>query len=162
MSDAASDSSGSPDKTDSSQLGDSVDPGGQPIGDLLFPAHGVETELYQKSVRRAIRFLNILEVRETLFGPLFPTHPGWHILLSLLATGMPGGKFKVSSLSSMAQLPHSTSARWSRILAKRGYLIREGDPKDDRRVLVSLSPKGLKLLQVYFETLRQRGLLCDE
>lgn len=166
MHDAISGSSGLPDsrsqETESSREATSSEPDQHPTPGFLRPSDYPASDTGGDIVRFATRCVKAWEARDAVFGPIFRVHPGWHILLSILSTGMPAGKFKVSSLSSMAQLPHSTSSRWSNILAERDYLVREDDPRDERRTLVSLSPKGLDHLQAYFEQLRQQGLFGDE
>lgn len=108
----------------------------------------VETarSMYKARRKRAVFF------GETdLFG-----EPAWDILLDLYIAHVEGKPVSVSSACIGSAAPSTTGLRWLGILAENDLLVRECDPKDQRRVLVRLSRKGLQAMDSYFAALARQ------
>lgn len=78
--------------------------------------------------------------REALFGTDLFADPVWDILLDLFLASNEHRHVSISSLCIASATPPTTALRWIRTLEKRGFLQRENDPNDSRRVFISLVP----------------------
>ncbi len=79
-----------------------------------------------------------------LFG-----EPAWDILLDLYIADVNGKPVSVSSACIGSASPSTTGLRWLGILAEKQLIVREHDPKDQRRVLVRLSDQALSAMDSY-------------
>lgn len=68
---------------------------------------------------------------EDLFG-----EPAWDILLDLFIAAKERRRVSVTSACIDSAVPSTTALRWITILEKNGFLAREADPGDARRVYV--------------------------
>lgn len=95
--------------------------------------------------------------REAIFGKaeLFG-EPAWDILLDLYVAHVERKSVSVSSACIGSASPPTTGLRWLGILAEEGFVIREADPQDQRRVLVRLSDKGLAAMDRYLNLTARR------
>ena len=73
----------------------------------------------------------------TLFG-----EPAWDILLDLFIAAKEGKRLPVTSACIGAAVPSTTALRWLTVLEERGYVVRELDKADARRIFVRLSAEG--------------------
>ncbi len=89
--------------------------------------------------------------REAVFGnqELFG-EPAWDILLDLYIAHAEGKSVSVSSACIGSASPPTTGLRWLGVLQEAGLVEREHDPRDQRRVLVRLSTKGVDRMETYF------------
>jgi DNA-binding PadR family transcriptional regulator len=62
--------------------------------------------------------------------------------------------FQFSSLCIAASVPPTTALRWIRQLTDRGLLDRQADPKDGRRIYITLSEAGMEAILRWFEESR--------
>jgi DNA-binding MarR family transcriptional regulator len=76
--------------------------------------------------------------------------PAWDILLDLLRAEIAHERISVSSACLAAGVPPTTGLRWLKTLEEHGLVLREGDPRDARRIFVVLSPETSKALRRYF------------
>ena len=97
-------------------------------------------EAYDIRRRRADIFGNA-----ELFG-----EPAWDILLDLYIAYVEEKPVSVSSACIGSAAPPTTGLRWLGILSKNGFVLREHDPQDQRRVLVRLTERGLTAMDDYF------------
>lgn len=78
--------------------------------------------------------------RDQLFGkPGLFCDPAWDILLDLFMARLRGDQVSVTSVGIAACAPITTALRWLSILEKDGFVQREHDPADRRRMFVSLT-----------------------
>lgn len=107
---------------------------------------------------------DILTIRRTLqaraqrglyFSSRLFSDPAWDILLQLYAAALMQRKLTVSRLTKRSGVPMTTAIRWLATLESEGLLTRQEDPLDGRQVYVSLSAKGLRGMQAYFEDLEE-------
>jgi DNA-binding MarR family transcriptional regulator len=88
---------------------------------------------------RVRRYLRQRRAREVAFPAGTFSDPAWDILLDLYASDLEGRRVSVSSACFAAAVPPTTALRWIRKLVEDGALTRVQDPKDGRRVYVTLS-----------------------
>jgi DNA-binding MarR family transcriptional regulator len=88
---------------------------------------------------RVRRYLRQRRAREAAFPAGTFSDPAWDILLDLYASDLEGRRVSVSSACFAAAVPPTTALRWIRKLVEDGALTRVQDPKDGRRVYVTLS-----------------------
>lgn len=110
-----------------------------------------ETDRVAAGLRIAKWWLKARRLREEVFGADMFSDPAWDILLDLYAADAKGERVQITSLSVAARVPHSTAIRWARIMTRAGLLIRERDPKDGRRIHISLSPETRKMMKDYLD-----------
>lgn len=78
----------------------------------------------------------------SLFG-----EPAWDILLDLYIAYAKGLPVSVSSACIGSAVPSTTGLRWLGILQEEGLIVREHDPRDQRRILVRLSNDGVQRME---------------
>lgn len=88
---------------------------------------------------------------ERLGRDLYVT-PAWDMLLDLYASDR-RRPISLTSLCLAAPIPERTALRTIDALVQRNLLIRTRDLRDRRRTNVRLSPRAVRLLNVYFDDL---------
>lgn len=116
-----------------------------------------EGEVYTNGLRIANWWLKARRLREEMFGPEMFADPAWDILLDLYTAEAKGQNVQTSSLAIAARVPHSTAIRWAKIMTRSGFLVREKDPSDARRIHVRLSPWARGLMENYLARLGRQG-----
>jgi DNA-binding MarR family transcriptional regulator len=92
--------------------------------------------------------------RESLFNTDLFADPAWDMLLDLYAAELEGGDVSVSSLCIAAAVPTTTALRWIKLLSDQGWLVRQQDPHDGRRINMRLSKGSRSRLNRYFDALK--------
>lgn len=90
-------------------------------------------------------------IRDTCFGAEVFADPAWDILLHLYAAKLTGEERTVSFLCRNAGVAWSTAVRWLDQLHRGGWVVRNPDKSDRRRVFVELSERGFSTMQVFFD-----------
>ena len=98
---------------------------------------------------RLLTALNRARVRH-FPEPLFAI-PAWDMLLDLLAARLQGKQVAVSSLCAIVNVPNTTALRWVNGLVEAGLVERVPDPRDRRRILLEVTPAGMKRADVYLQ-----------
>ena len=98
-------------------------------------------------------WLKARRLREEMFGNELFADPAWDILLDLYTAEARGERVQVTSLAIAARVPHSTAIRWARIMTGHGWLVREKDPNDGRRIYIALSEATRAMMKDYLERL---------
>jgi len=88
--------------------------------------------------------------REAVIGEDVFTDPGWDILLELYAVSLGRELTTITDVCTAAAIPFTTGLRWLKQLEAAGLINRAPDPKDGRRVLLSLSRSGVQSMDKYF------------
>ena len=114
----------------------------------------VDADLDPASVRRLIR---LRRMRDGFFPAELFADPAWDILLDLTAARLEGIAVSVSSLCIAAAVPTTTGLRWIKGMVERGLLLREPDPVDGRRVLISLCDATFDRMIECLSLLRREG-----
>lgn len=100
-------------------------------------------------VRLAEALLRIRRLRETHFDANLFADPAWDMLLDLFIQRSKGRRVAVTSICIASHVPPTTALRWLAIIEERGWVSREVDPSDRRRVFVGLSRQGEIALSKY-------------
>lgn len=91
----------------------------------------------------AERLLRQRRQREATFGKHLFADPCWDMLLDLYVSQKKRLRpMSVSSLCIASAVPATTALRWIDTLVQEGLVARHPDPRDKRRVLVSLTDEG--------------------
>lgn len=118
--------------------------------------HPVWVELARQTYDDRRRRNKIFQSDE-LFG-----EPAWDILLDLFIAAKERRRVSVTSACIGSAVPSTTALRWISILEKQGFLSREADPGDARRVYVRLSPRGYEAMLEYFSASSRSVVLLDD
>jgi DNA-binding MarR family transcriptional regulator len=102
-------------------------------------------------------WLKARRLREDMFGPGLFSDPAWDILLDLYTAEAKGERVQITSLAIAARVPHSTAIRWAGMMTRAGLLVRQRDPRDARRIHISLSASAKELMREYLEKLSRDG-----
>ncbi|WP_260923499.1 winged helix DNA-binding protein [Novosphingobium sp. 9] len=117
--------------------------------------HPIWVELARQTYDDRRRRTKIFQ-SESLFG-----EPAWDILLDLFIAIKERRRVSVTSACIGSAVPSTTALRWITILEKQGFLVREADPGDARRVYVKLSAKGYAAMLEYFSAASRSVVLLD-
>ena len=96
------------------------------------------------------RVLNLRKSRNQIFCKALFGEPAWDMLLQLYAAQLEGRTECVTDLCDASGVPQSTALRWISCLEDRKLLRRDHDPRDNRRILVSLTAKGAEAMDRFF------------
>jgi hypothetical protein len=105
-----------------------------------------------RNIYRGRRLRPRIFADDTLFG-----EPAWDILLDLFIAEMDHKPLSVTAACIGAAVPTSTALRWIAILEERGFLSRENDPADARRVFLRLTGGGRAKMASYFMMMQREG-----
>jgi DNA-binding MarR family transcriptional regulator len=108
----------------------------EPRGEHVAAAH----RLYRERRARLQSFSQSLAI----FG-----EPGWDILLEIYLADTVGRAMCVGTACLAADVAQTTGLRWLAKLEKIGLVTREDDPRDGRRGLVMLTPRGRSEMERY-------------
>ncbi|MCO4091539.1 MAG: hypothetical protein HEQ34_06250 [Sphingorhabdus sp.] len=103
------------------------------------------------ALENAVKYYKMRRVRNKIFGTcdLF-ADPAWDILIDLFIAGEQGRRISVSSACIAAAVPATTALRWVSVLEDNGYISRQPDPNDLRRIFVALTPEVTEKVREYF------------
>lgn len=92
-------------------------------------------------------------LRRKFMPPSLLGEPAWDILLALYCLSARGETLSVTGLSHAANVPQTTSLRWSQMLEGRKLITRSRDAADARRAHVSLTVEGRQLMDDYLKSI---------
>jgi DNA-binding MarR family transcriptional regulator len=84
--------------------------------------------------------------------------PAWDMLLDLFVAGAAGVPISVSSLCQAARVPHTTALRWVSVLTEAGYIARERDQQDGRRIYTRLTDHAREAVAAWLDDAAAIGL----
>jgi DNA-binding MarR family transcriptional regulator len=117
------------------------------------PAEVVGLTARLEFMKRARRELADRRRRIGLFGSTMFGEAGWEILLALY--GRHGARLTIAQINGIVATAPTTTFRWLRYLELHQLIRREPHPVDTRAVLIELTDKAVRFLDVYFsETIR--------
>jgi hypothetical protein len=88
--------------------------------------------------------------RLKFFEPDLFFDPSWTMLLDLFRAALRRQRISVSSVCYGSGVPETTALRYIKVMEERGYLTRDPDPTDKRRVFLCLTPLASERLTGYF------------
>ena len=92
--------------------------------------------------RLAEEMFRIRRLRDRHFGQELFADPAWDMLLDLYIQRCKGHRVSITSICNASFVPATTALRWLAIIQDRGWVSRESDPNDRRRVYVGLTREG--------------------
>jgi MarR family transcriptional regulator, temperature-dependent positive regulator of motility len=95
--------------------------------------------------------IRIRRSRDTLFPDGYFSDAGWDILLDLDKSSRTGQKFSVTDAGTGANIPLTTTLRYIAKLERDGFVERNSDPTDRRRMFVQLTRIGKSIMDEVFE-----------
>lgn len=90
--------------------------------------------------------------REQTFGLDLFADPAWDILLELYAASLAQRRMSVSGVCAVSAVPPTTALRWIEKLDRKGFLVREQDQFDGRRIWVRLSGRAKSMMEDYINS----------
>ena len=96
-------------------------------------------------VDTATLLLKAFNLRLEAFGSMVHD-PVSNILLDLYVREAAGQRTSVSTATVASRVPPATALRWLKQLEEAGLIVRNGDPRDARRVFLSLTEQAHKRL----------------
>lgn len=129
------------------------------LGDVLPAEWGENGSRVHTSLTRVGRILKLRKARDDIFGRSLFGEPAWDMLLHLYDAHLQGRPECVTSVCAASGVPPSTALRWIHCLLDRKWILREGDSCDQRRLIVSLSPKGVLAMECFFDQPELAGSL---
>lgn len=75
--------------------------------------------------------------------------PAWDLLLDLYVATHDRKQVSVTAACAASAVPVTTALRWLGQLERQGLVVRLADPTDRRRMLVSLTPRAIELMETY-------------
>lgn len=123
--------------------------------DDIIPEDCLPRPIAWDKVRKVIK---LRSRRRRIFGPGIFGEPAWDMLLDLYSATLEGRAESVSSVAVASGAPPTTALRWIMLLEESGWVVREPDPNDGRRVLVSLSPRARSAMDLFFNQPELEGL----
>ncbi len=107
----------------------------------------------------ARKLYHIRRKRVAIFGSIeLFGEPAWDLLLDLYIAHATGSELSVSSACIGAAVPATTALRYLGILQREGLILREQDPRDQRRINVRLSRFGIERMEAYFSEIAGRAV----
>lgn len=92
------------------------------------------------------QYLKLRRRREQIFGPHLFSDPAWDMLLDLYIARQASRDVSVSSACLASGAPLTTALRWLRRLEHEGYVERDADQRDARRIHVRLTDHAVAQL----------------
>jgi DNA-binding MarR family transcriptional regulator len=110
-----------------------------------------------KLIDLACRIYEMRRGRSRYFHNNLFGEPVWDMLLVLFCVpAFRWRKLTVSSLCEAAGVPATTGMRWSKLMEQKGLVERTRDPLDRRRIYLSLTATGEKLMCDYLSSVYHR------
>lgn len=108
------------------------------------------TGLAEARAKLAREHIRERRLRNDFLPPALFAEPAWDMLLDLYAAHYEGKPVAVSSLCIAANVPSTTALRSIDAMTRAGCLERRRDPRDARRIFVTLSASARAGLDAYF------------
>lgn len=102
-----------------------------------------ETQLVQEIIKSRRR-------RDAIFGADIFGEPAWDLLLELYVAQQQQRRVTISEACRASASPPTTGLRWIGQLEEKGWLVREADRCDGRRVWVRLTDEACAKMHDYF------------
>jgi DNA-binding response OmpR family regulator len=84
--------------------------------------------------------------RERVMGSSFSDEPGWNMIMELMHARLSGQQVPVSALCAASGVPQTSALRRLSGLMAEGYVVKERDPRDARRIWVALTDRATALV----------------
>ncbi|MFM6852830.1 MAG: MarR family transcriptional regulator [Sphingopyxis sp.] len=88
--------------------------------------------------------------RDKMFPRGYFADAGWEILIDLHRAHTSGERLAIGDLGLSAEIPGTTVLRYVEKFVEDGFVERQPDPHDRRRIFIQLSPLGLAKMEGLF------------
>ena len=112
------------------------------------PDQSARSPIRPRDVRAIIRQRRL---RDEIWPSEMFADPAWDMMLDLYAARLERQRVSVSSLCIAAAVPATTALRWIKTLTETGIFERQDDPRDGRRIFVTLTDQSLAHMHLYFQ-----------
>ncbi|MBA4308473.1 MAG: hypothetical protein C0429_17225 [Sphingopyxis sp.] len=83
--------------------------------------------------------------------------PCWDILMDVFSARLNDKNISVSAVATAGNMPHTTGLRYIDTLEKIGYIYRERDDWDGRRIFVKMTDDTFRMMKEYFLRVLQKS-----
>lgn len=111
---------------------------------------GDADDISPESARAALSNSRLRIRRRRFFGESLFGDPAWDMLTELYLSEVGGDAQSLASIALAASVPQSTAFRWIDALIVEGLIVRYPDQSDPKRLLVRLSDKGRRSMNLVF------------
>lgn len=119
-------------------------------------ASGLSTPELNTGKARIIRqVISARRHRDELFGEGLFGEPAWDMLLEIFYSDLTYRKISISDACFASAVPPTTALRWVNNLHREGWINRENDSLDGRRVWLSLTDRGTEAMEKYIGILQR-------
>lgn len=88
---------------------------------------------------------------DQLLGAELTGSPAFAILIDLYVSAADRRQVAISDASCAGRVPPTTGLRWVKVLESRGFIYRQDDPTDRRRVFLRLTSLGIETLEAVLD-----------
>ena len=104
-----------------------------------------------------IRYMENRNLRNKMISQELFSDPCWDILMDVFSARLNEKNISVSAVATAGNMSHTTGLRYIDTLEKIGYIYRERDDWDGRRIFVKISDETFTMMKEYFFRVLQRS-----
>ena len=103
------------------------------------------------------RYMENRNLRSKMISQDLFSVPCWDILMDVFSARLNDKNISVSAVATAGNMPHTTGLRYIDTLEKIGYIYRERDDWDGRRIFVKMSDDTFRMMKEYFLRVLQKS-----
>jgi predicted transcriptional regulator len=103
------------------------------------------------------RYMENRNLRNKMISQDLFSDPCWDILMDVFSARLNDKNISVSAVATAGNMPHTTGLRYIDTLEKIGYIYRERDDWDGRRIFVKMSDDTFRMMKEYFLRVLQKS-----
>ncbi|WP_327752926.1 hypothetical protein VVT58_15520 [Sphingobium sp. SJ10-10] len=126
---------------------------GRKLRVALEPERQIDATTNKSTLRLSIAqaWAKAMETVDTEFGADLTSSPVWSILIDLYISDAVSRPVAVSDACRAARIAPTTGLRWVHVLEGRGYIYRQDDIRDKRRVFLHLTSLGTEKVEAVLD-----------
>jgi predicted transcriptional regulator len=103
------------------------------------------------------RYMENRNLRSKMISQDLFSDPCWDILMDVFSARLNDKNISVSAVATAGNMPHTTGLRYIDTLEKIGYIYRERDDWDGRRIFVKMTDDTFRMMKDYFLRVLQKS-----
>lgn len=103
------------------------------------------------------RYMENRNLRNKMISQDLFSDPCWDILMDVFSARLNDKNISVSAVATAGNMPHTTGLRYIDTLEKIGYIYRERDDWDGRRIFVKMTDDTFRMMKEYFLRVLQKS-----
>lgn len=103
------------------------------------------------------RYMENRKLRSKMISQDLFSDPCWDILMDVFSARLNDKNISVSAVATAGNMPHTTGLRYIDTLEKIGYIYRERDDWDGRRIFVKMTDDTFRMMKDYFVRVLQKS-----